>query len=196
MSNSRLPSVDLLRQVLSYNPETGVLTWKRRSDASFLPRDGRTPSHIANAWNAAFCGREAFTSAAKNRYLRGAVNGITLYAHRVAWAIYYGEWPEFDIDHINGIRGDNRIANLRSVTRRENMKNRSVSSNNTSGVMGVSYSRRHKLWCASIGEGHLGWFRDKGDAISARKMAEVRFNYHENHGRQPDRPVSAIMEKG
>jgi len=185
MLNERLPSVDLLRQILSYDPKTGTLTWNRRDEPSFLPRDGRTPSHIANAWNAAFSGKTAFTSAAKNKYLRGAVNGITLYAHRVAWAIYYGEWAEDDIDHINGVRDDNRLINLRAVTRRKNMQNREISSNNTSGVMGVSYSRRHKLWCAKIGDQHIGWFSNKMSATLARKDAELQMDYHKNHGRKP-----------
>lgn len=185
MTDERLPSIDLLRQILIYDPVTGSMTWNKRPETSFIPRAGRTPSHMANAWNAANAGKPAFTSPAKNLYLRGAVNGLTLYAHRVAWAIYHAEWPSCDIDHVNGIRSDNRICNLRSVSRKLNMQNREMSSNNTSGTMGVSYSRRHKLWCAKIGDNHIGWFRDKDSAIGARREAELKMEYHDNHGRKP-----------
>ena len=191
MTDKRLPSIDLLRQILIYDPATGSLTWKRRAEASFIPRAGRTPSHTANAWNAANAGKTAFTSAAKNKYLRGGVNGLTLYAHRVAWAIYHGEWPACDIDHVNGVRSDNRISNLRAVSRKLNMQNRAMSSNNTSGTMGVSYSRRHKLWCVSISGTHVGWFHDKDSAVEARRDAELKMQYHENHGRKP---IGAINE--
>ena len=189
MMKKYIPSVELLRQILEYNPDSGVLVWKHREESSFIPRDGRTPSHMANAWNSANSGRIALASVAKNKYLRGAINGSCFYAHRVAWAIHCGEWPEHDIDHINGIRSDNRICNLRAVSRSENLKNRMISSNNTSGTMGVSYSKHHKLWSVTIGDNHIGWFSSKEDAVTARKEAETRLNYHENHGR---RPVEAI----
>lgn len=184
MSKLYLPSIELLRQILEYDSDTGFLTWKRRAEDTFLPRDGRTPSHMANAWNAANSGRQAFTSVAKNKYLRGAVNGVTFYAHRIAWAMHHGQWPEHDIDHINGVRNDNRICNLRSVNRKDNMQNRAISSNNTSGTMGVSYSRRHNLWCVTIGGHHVGWFSCKENAVVARKDAELKLEYHANHGRK------------
>lgn len=185
MSKRYLPSADLLRQILEYDSTTGIFTWKRRSEETFLPRDGRTPSHMANAWNAANAENQAFTSVAKNKYLRGTVNSVAFYAHRIAWVMHHGHWPEHDIDHINGVRNDNRICNLRSVSRKDNMQNREVSSNNTSGTMGVSYSRRHKLWNVKIGDHHIGWFSDKHNAVEARKDAELKLKYHVNHGRKP-----------
>jgi hypothetical protein len=190
MTKTYIPSIEFLRQILDYNPETGVLTWKVRREDSFFIREGRTPSHISNAWNAANSGKTALSSMAKNKYLRGAINGSTFYAHRVAWALHHGHWPEHDIDHINGVRNDNRIENLRSVSRKNNMQNREMSSNNTSGFMGVSYSRRHKLWCAKIGDHHIGWFSDKDSAVEARKDAESKLEYHANHGRKPVEAIS------
>lgn len=74
-----------------------------------------------------------------------------------------------------------------SKSRADNLKNRCLSSNNSSGFHGVSYSIRHKLWSASIYHNnksiHLGWFKDKVNAIAARQAAETRYGYHINHGR-------------
>jgi len=186
MNKNDLPSIHLMRQILEYDANTGKLKWKKREEWTFIPRAGRSPSHMANAWNACFSGKDAFTAIAKNKYIRGSINGAGFYAHRVAWAIHFGMWPESDIDHVNGVRDDNRICNLRSVDRRENMKNRQMSSNNTSGIMGVSYSNRHKLWSAQIGDTHIGWFSSKQEAQSKRKEAELRLGYHQNHGRFPE----------
>ena len=128
---------------------------------------------------------------AKNTNLKGHLHithdGILLKYHRLAWAIYYGEWPKDQIDHINGIRGDNRIANLRSVSNQENSKNRRRSSNNTSGYMGVSFHKGSRKWqsyiCVDGKFIFLGKFADKEDAIIKRKTAERDYGFHQNHNR-------------
>jgi hypothetical protein len=97
----------------------------------------------------------------------------------------YGDEPQ-DIDHINGNRRDNRIANLRAVDRRENMRNARLRSNNTSGIVGVTFSRDRKKWVAQINDGKvrsLGRFDKFEDAVEARKAAERRAGFHPNHGR-------------
>jgi len=98
-----------------------------------------------------------------------------------------GAWPPDQIDHVNGVRTDNRIENLRSVTHAENGRNQAIPRNNTSGVMGVARRTRGKKWHAQIKVGgkqiHLGSFDDKDEAIAARAAADIEHGFHENHGR-------------
>lgn len=110
------------------------------------------------------------------------IEGKYYLAHRLIWKLLYGEDPE-EIDHINGNRSDNRITNLRSVCHYENMRNRKRGSDNTSGVMGVSWHKVNSKWRARIGEELLGDFDKFEDAVAARKQAEKELGYHPNHGR-------------
>lgn len=193
MQAKSLPTQEFLDSCFKYNKFTGELIWKVRSECSFPLQENRTPSHIANAWNAAWSGKLALASKAKNGYLRGTINGQFYYAHRIIYKLVYGVEPD-DIDHEDGNRSNNKLKNLIDKSRQNNLKNRALSSNNTSGTHGVSYSNRHKLWAACIYHSneriHLGWFKDKDLAIAARKEAELLYQYHPNHGRLPC-PVSA-----
>jgi hypothetical protein len=107
-------------------------------------------------------------------------------AHRVAWAIHFGEWPKF-IDHINGDKTDNRIENLRAVSFVENTRNRKRPTNNSSGHAGIYWHTKERRWVARIGDGagrkRLGSFLNLDDAVAARRKAEVDLGYHPNHGR-------------
>ena len=106
--------------------------------------------------------------------------------HRLAWLYTHGYLPEF-IDHINHDRSDNRIDNLREVSRIENNMNQSKAKHNTSGHIGVSWHKGQKKWTSGIKVNykriHLGSFDDIDDAIRARKQAEVKYGFHANHGR-------------
>lgn len=179
----------MLREVLDYDPDTGRLVWKERAPHQF-PAGENTHPGVCQMWNKQRAGKEALT-ANINGYKVGAVMTVRVYAHRVAWAIHYGEWPEHDIDHINGDRGDNRIVNLRAAPRYENNRNRRMNRRNTSGVTGVHYAKTVGKWMASITvEGvkkNLGMYDQKEDAISARQKAERDYGYHPRHGRD-DRP--------
>lgn len=108
-------------------------------------------------------------------------------AHRVIWEMHNGEIYEgMEIDHINHIRYDNRIENLRVVTRHDNLKNQSMQSNNSSGYTGVRYDGARKKWKVSIKNNgkleHIGYFDSISSAIYARKEAEGLYGFHENHG--------------
>lgn len=95
-------------------------------------------------------------------------------AHRIAWRLYYGVWPDSQIDHINGDRSDNRICNLRLATHKQNTWNRSRSVNSNSGVKGVT--KHLNRWQASIGKDgrrhYLGSFKTIEEAKTAREKAE------------------------
>jgi len=99
-------SIEELRNTIHYDPFTGKLYKK------IFERDGRSLSL-----------EEAFLSESEG-YLSGGHFGHNYSAHRMAWAIYYGKWPELEIDHINGDRSDNRIKNLRDVLHIVNVNNR------------------------------------------------------------------------
>jgi hypothetical protein len=99
----------------------------------------------------------------------------------------HGEFPTYQIDHIDGDGLNNRLENLRDVTQLENLRNMTLYRNNTSGRIGVCFVKREGKWCAQIGtksgSKHLGHFSNFDDAVTARKAAEVELGYHENHGR-------------
>lgn len=178
---SGLVDIDVLRKLLSYNPETGVLTWRER------PREFFSDDHGHYSWNKRFAQKRA-GSINGNGYDQVQILGKNYTSHRVAWAIFYGSWPKGQIDHINRDRLDNRIKNLRDVTHAENMKNKKIRSDNLSGVTGVTFNDRNKKWRAVIRSSkcsrHLGYFTDINDAIAARKAAEKEYGFHQNHGRQ------------
>lgn len=174
-------SVETLRQLLHYNPDTGVLSWRIRPVS--LCKDERA----WKIWNARYAGREALT-ANSNGARQGNIFGRRVYAHRAAYALHYGAWPKDVIDHINGNPADNRIANLRAVDQRTNMLNQKERCTNTSGATGVTLFSRNQKWRAQItvnGRNKaLGYFTDFDEAVKARRLAEVRFGFHPNHGRK------------
>lgn len=181
-----LPSPETLHKLLRYNPETGALFWRARTPDMFS--DGQQSAEtLCRQWNTKFAGKEAFTAVNKDGYSKGRVFAMQCYAHRVIWAIYYGEWPTDQIDHINGVKNDNRIENLRAVTRQENGKNQKLYNTNTSGVTGVYWQKKALKWRAQITMNGrllcLGRYVKKDDAIAARKAAELEHGFHVNHGR-------------
>ena len=171
---------ELLRELIDYNPETGAMTWLERPESMF-PRE-----RLFKMWNTRYANTPALNYLNHHGYLVGWILGRRYQSHRVAWAIHYGEWPDGQIDHINHDRSDNRITNLRVVTNQENHKNMSHRCDNTSGVVGVYWYKRTKKWKAEIRVSgrciHLGYFKDFDKAVTARKEAERRYDFHENHG--------------
>lgn len=173
MAAKPLPPVGYLRQRLRYEPETGKLYWR--------PCPGRNAS-----WNAQHADREAFVNVHCQGYRAGRLDYVAYFAHRVIWAMCYGEDPEGQIDHVDHDRMNNRLENLRVVSHQENHRNTSRKRNNTSGQNGVSWFAATSRWSAYImvdgRKKHLGYFADKQDAIAARRAAEARYGFHANHG--------------
>lgn len=123
-----------LKSILDYNPETGKFYWKTRSD-------------VRPEWNTKFSGKE--TGKWGDRYHVLAINNRKYYCHRLAWLYVYGEFP-FEIDHINLDPFDNRISNLRSVTKAQNQRHKKLQRNNKSGYKGVCFNKNNKTWQAGI----------------------------------------------
>jgi hypothetical protein len=175
--------VSVLHDLLVYDAYTGVLTWKTRPLKYFnTVRD-------QNAYNARWAGKQAGSTTYEG-YIRIKLFNKDYKAHRLAWAMHYGIWPTDKIDHIDtkdpNNKLNNRIINLREVTQSENNRNRSIPANNTSGTVGVI--KKGDKWEARIWvDGkciYLGTFDTKEEAIQARKQAENKYGFHENHGKE------------
>ena len=166
----KYPSAETLRELLIYNPCTGELRWKRRPHRDW--RDLRHNRHKA--------GRVAGTTQ-PGGYVFIGIDHAKQYrflAHRIAWILWYGEDPTLEIDHINRIKNDNRITNLRTVDRSAQARNKGMYSNNTSGYAGVSLHKPSNKWRAAIGCGgrirHIGYFDTPEEASAAYQREKVR----------------------
>lgn len=182
MSKKKLPTPEELHEMLTYDPKTGLFTWKHRPLKFFKDRGDQA------RWNTRMAGKPAFTADDSYGYKMGRLFDRPVKAHRVAWAMTTGKWPSKHMDHINSKRSDNRIENLREVTPAENQRNQKKRRNNISGHTGVY--RNCNKWVASIRINYktinLGRYVDIEDAIAARKAAEVEYGFHPEHGRKED----------
>jgi hypothetical protein len=171
MAKSQLPSPELLRKILRYDPETGKLYWLQRDVSLFEETATRSSRHSCNLWNTRYSGAEAFTCVNNDGYCIGAILGQTCRAHRVIWAIQSGAWPVNDVDHVNGRRSDNRWINLREATRAQNALNRRANAGSSSVYVGVSWCAPSKKWRAQFTldgiRKHVGLFQTEEDAARA-----------------------------
>jgi len=181
-----LPTVEYLRKTIRYNPKTGRMYWLKRTKEHYPPKTANIERSV-KYWNKRYAGKETAICQDGRGYFKCKINQIHYGAHRVAWALYHGEWPDKQIDHINGNPLDNRIKNMRVVSTRENGKNRKRPSTNTSGIIGVSWNKRQSKWvsqiCVNYKKIFLGCYDNITDAASARQTAEKKYNFHPNHGR-------------
>jgi hypothetical protein len=149
MNNYSLIPHDLLTQVLDYNKDTGVFTWK-------LPVSKKSKP-----------GKQAGSTNKVLGYVVISVCGFKTYGHRLAWYYVHGVMPDGDIDHINGVKNDNRICNLRLATRSQNMFNlHKANKNNKLGLLGVHFNGTSYIAKINV-DGkttHLGSFASKEEA--------------------------------
>ena len=124
----------------------------------------------------------------KSGYRGISLFGKTYAEHHLAWFIHYGVWPTGQIDHINQVRDDNRIANLREVTKAENARNRSRNPNSKLGEHGIWFNQRTFKYVAEITfngkKVYQKSFDDIDEAIKERKEKSIELGFHENHGSQ------------
>jgi hypothetical protein len=135
MNASRL-TAEYVRSILDYDPETGVFTWRERSN-------------MRKEWNTRYAGKIA-GSVNSDGYWQIVIDDNTYKGQRLAWLYMTGEWPKRHTDHIDGIRLNNSFSNLREATPSENLRNRGRPSNNTSGHKGVTWERSTGKWKARI----------------------------------------------
>lgn len=165
-------SIGLLRRLVRADFETGKLYWLPRWPTLFC--EGKVGKEACcRAWNDRYVGKEALTKLSHG-YPTGRIFEFGLRAHRVIWALAYGEWAD-TIDHINNNRADNRLCNLRNVTIAENNRNRTIAEAGIKGDIGLVYNRQPDNWSAFIVLEaryiHLGTFATKVEAAAARNGA-------------------------
>ena len=157
---------ETLDNMLDFNPDTGRITWKfsrgtakAGSDAGSFDKDG---------------------------YRTICINRKNYKSHRLMWLHVNGEFPPEGTDHINGVRDDNRITNIRAAGQDINNRNAKKRDDNTSGITGVYWVKRARKWYAQIRTGNnrvfLGSFDCKYKAASKRKFAEEIYGFSARHG--------------
>jgi hypothetical protein len=135
-----------LTEKISYNKDTGIFTRAKACKGSKLGK-------ILGSKN-------------KNGYLTLSFNSKLYYAHRLAWFYVYKEFPKGMIDHINGLKSDNRIENLRDVSSFENLQNSKLHKDNKSGYKGIWFHKKNKVWRAQI------FVKGKKIPLGSHKTAE------------------------
>jgi hypothetical protein len=183
-------SRDQLMSYLRYDGETGLMYW--RCDRGVVKRGA-----LAGMIN-------------PQGYRKVTINKRIYLVHRLAWLIGSGKWPDDEIDHINGIRSDNRIENLRAVGRKTNGKNLGLFATNSSGYCGVSIwkNKKGKMYFRGTVTGSVDGKRktlsekkfsiEKHTFYGAKLMAHEyavakrsEYDFHENHG--TDRSIEQEM---
>lgn len=164
---SKTSNFDFLFEYLRYNETKGEFTWIKRPNKNIHLHTRAGTKNSAGYRVISLFGK---------RYLE----------HRLAWFFVHGEMPKHEIDHINQIRDDNRISNLRQVTRSENQRNKTRKDSRVDEV-GIWWCRRRKRYIAEISlngkKVYQKSFTDIDEAISARKAKALELGFHDNHGK-------------
>lgn len=154
-----------LKEILNYDPETGLFTWK-------ITRGRAVSGNVAGTLNK------------QSGYVNIKTGGHVYKAHRLAFLYVHGYIPD-EVGHDNQVCSDNRILNLVDLSHAENMRNKKVYKNNKSGVPGVTWHKKIKQWQVHIRVNdksiHLGYFKELDEAIEVRNKAKVDHNFHINH---------------
>jgi hypothetical protein len=177
MAEREALTAEYVRQILHYDPDTGVFTWRERTPQMFrgVIRDN---IHAAKAWNNKNAGNR--TGSYSAGYVLIVIHGVFYKAHRLAWLYMMGEWPKHEIDHIDLDRSNNSFCNLREATRSQNSANTPLRRDNTSGYKGVKWNAKLNKWRACIQynnkQYHLGCFEYIEDASKAYACAAERLH--------------------
>ncbi len=171
-----------VRDLFNYDPVTGLITWRHHPRKARNYRVGKPAGSATTV--------RATTGV---RYLKigiripGATNTrVFAHGHQIAWAHFYGKWPDHTIDHIDGNGLNNAISNLREVTPSINCRNQRLRAANKSGIPGVVWHKQIRKWQATAGTAdctgrrrciYLGVYESLMDAAAARKSYEIRNGY-------------------
>lgn len=170
-----------VRELLEYDPETGVFLWKQRGLKWFANKVDQA------RWNGRFAGKPAFTTVRKEGYLVGTLLRQDVFAHRLAFLWMTGKIPKY-VEPVDGNWSNTRWANLTVSSPAKFRRKMALRNDNVSGTPGVWFETRTSKWLAMIGTGDgkrkgLGRFATKEEAIAARQVASDALGYHANHGR-------------
>lgn len=159
-----MPTQERLREVLYYDQETGVFTWKVN-----IGQRARVGA-VAGSLNS-------------GGYLVIGVGGRQYKAHRLAWLYVHGVWPEAEIDHMDRNQTNNALSNLRPATHKQNCENRGMRNDNSSGYTGVYWHEKTQKWQAGIGHRgeflYLGLFNTPEEASAAYESARNNMFTHQ-----------------
>lgn len=170
-------SQERLKQLVSYDPVSGLITQKERTES-----DIARPSRL-KSWNTRYAGKVCSCVSKSNGYVVIRLDGNLYLAHRLAFLYVYGSMPE-QVDHVNGIKTDNRIDNLRQSNSSHNSTNLKILKNNTSGYHGI-YKNKTSYYVQVWKSGKCingGSFKSKEDAIIRRKELETELGFTSEHG--------------
>ena len=149
-----------LKELLSYDPLTGIWTWRASGP-------GRRASGVAGCW------------LHKSGYVQIAVDGRLYLSHRLAWLYMTGAWPEYEVDHIDGVPGHDWWSNLRAATISQNRRNTRGHRDSLTGIRGVYWAAERGVYHAKIYLNgklkFLGSFKDSSSAELARRSAELEY---------------------
>ena len=152
-------NIDALKSLLRYDPDTGLIYWIAKGKGKIKKKAAGTLLYSG--------------------YIGISIGSKRWQAHRIAWALHHGDWPKDQVDHINGIKTDNRACNLRAATNSQNGKNLKLSKANKTGVAGVCWNEKHQSYRAYIKVEHkamyLGTYKKLDDAAKARRDAEEKY---------------------
>lgn len=158
---------------VDYDPRTGLFTWKERGPELYGTSRRTNPVAQTAAWNLQYAGKPAFTTLNDAGYFSGRLFNRTVVAHRLAWFVTHGEWPSM-IDHINRVRTDNRIDNLRIANYFSNARNRGFDLSSKLNPVGIKQTKCGS-WHAYIAIAgkfiQLGAFDTEDEALAARNAA-------------------------
>jgi hypothetical protein len=192
MATRQLTCPTVLRLLLRYDPGTGNLYWRERAPIWFKTYtesiDALSKNKAdAKRWNTRLSDKAACCLKEKNGYLTGSLMGRKYLAHRIIWAMQTGSWPEEQIDHINGVRDDNRWENLRAVSCTINNRNQRRNKVGKSCVAGVRFCRHSGRWVVQVraGDGRRICRSSKSmeEAIEMHESIKKGLGYTEDHGR-------------
>ena len=159
---------EYLDSILRYEPDSGILYWRVRRGSNVLAGD------VAGGMTT-------------DGYIRVAIKRKLYGAHNLIWIISTGKHPIDILDHEDHDPSNNRIGNLREATDKQNHQNRKLPVSNTSGVIGVNWFNLRGYWHSKITVNgvriHLGSHDSFLDAVAARKSAQAKYGFHENHGK-------------
>jgi hypothetical protein len=157
---------EYLKECVTYNHETGIFIWNERPLHHFKNSHGMNTFNSQRKFN-------KINGIGNHGYLYVRINRTHYLLHRLAWFYEYGVWPKEQIDHINNIRTDNRIINLREAVNAENCQNKikALSNNKSTGLLGSSFNKKLNLFRSYITinhkQKHLGYFNTALDAHNA-----------------------------
>jgi len=161
----------LVSEAIEYNPDTGLMIWKRRPESHFAK--GRHGQYATmKGWNSRHAGKPAAAiSHGSDGFLQAILFGRRILAHHVAWCIHKMEWSKLPIIHANGDKTDNRSFNLEQTGVPHIYWGQKIQTNNTSGVKGVSWHKGSNRWQARLMRfgvsHHAGYFSTVNDAEKA-----------------------------